>query len=474
MSALAHSSPHLEAPNNAVAKHARSRLPRLFPGYLLSTIALLAFAGGLMSTESDLIPFRFNGEFRFISTMFDGTAMAYWLFCVYRLHKVMAGVTHDRYPISPKKAFWLSFVPLYSMVWAVVWPNRLAHFLKEQNPSLRIATRWPGVLTLLALLFGAFGLRGFLLFAVMTYLNRKIKGEWKLARPLPLITKKQLDLAISAGLGAGFGLILCKAIQNFSQKHDKLHELIAITIVSVGIVKFIEPLAEWVRNAFKLNHPHTAHGNRPWIFKAAILLAVLFSSFSHELLDKQIHENTSEAVRLMVAMLLVSGTITYSWVRGARCKPARAARWGFLSGGGIALVLLLALWQEPTSIKQQSPSQRNQEIGEGAAGPISVPLIIGAEVGSVRAVAIPLSLWALFGLIGGLAIDHRWLRGSVPGVVLSILIGAFILVLTFRFTASVGATEMALGTSAVLGWCLTLLIFPGSEIMLCKRVRSHT
>jgi hypothetical protein len=98
-----------------------------------------------------------------------------------------------------------------------------------------------------------------------------------------------------------------------------------------------------------------------------------------------------------------------------------------------------------------------------------VPLFIGNEVTSVRGIAIPLCLWALFGFAGGLAIDRGWRKGSVTGIVLSVLLSASLVISILRFTGSVNSTEIALGASAILGWCMTLLLFPSARTILRKQ-----
>lgn len=447
----------------------RLRLPRTWPGYVLSGISLVF---GVLSL-ADQKPLGEDTRLLFMAS--DAAVMVYWYFSVYRLQKILRIASHKRFRLSPGWAVIRFLVPLYGMIWSYQWPRRIARFLQAERSDLKISFRWPGVLVLLAMLLGALGLRGFLLFPVIGYLNRRVAQVVELEAPAPFLTRAQLDLATSAGLGAGFGLVLCQAIQDFFNKDasEMFREVGVVALVSVGVVKFIEPLGEWVRHAFLPEQHHAEPVARSWVFKAAVLMAIAFTGFSHEMIDEQIKGNPTAALRLLSAMLLVSGGITYAWVCGARCQPARAGRRGLISGAFIALVLLIALWTDPAKASHNlaDTPEAAEQVGK-VAGAVSASLFIGAEVRSVPGLAVPLGLWALFGLIGGLAIDRKWRKGSVSGVVLSVLITALVVIVALRLTGFVGSAEIALGASAVIGWCLALLLFPTSGRMLCPHAHS--
>lgn len=454
-------------------RRVRLRMPWILPGYLASAVsfvaalAMLAHFVGLRQFSSEKI-----AEVNLVRMAADSAALLYWIFGMYRLHKILRIASDKHFPLSPGWAVVRFFIPIYSLFWAYKWPNAMARFLQQERPDLRINLRWPGGLVLIATLLEILGIRGFVLFAVLSYLSRRAQQVVELEPTSPVLTKDQFDLATSAGLGAGFGLVLCQAIQEFSSKGwpDMLREVGVVALVAVGIVKFIEPLAEWVKHVFHVDHHHAAPAAQPWILRVAVLMAIAFSSFSHEMLDKQIDKNPSEALRLMAAMLLVTGGITYAWAAGARCRPARACRRGLISGAVIALILLAALWTDPAKAEQKLSAvpAAAQQAGKVSA-PVGVSLFIGAEVRSVREMAVPLCLWALFGLIGGLAIDRGWRNGSVSAVVLSVLIAALLVILVLRLVGYVGNGEITLGASAVLGWCLSLLLFPSAESLLRRQ-----
>ena len=456
----------------------RLRLPWTMPGYIAAMVslitALIIFADFLFGlSRRGWISRETMGSVMMVRLAAEAAAMMYWVFCMYRLHKILRIASEKRFHLSPGWAVVRFFVPVYSLIWSYQWPNRVARFMQQERPDLRIRTRLPGFIALGAMLLGFLGIRGFLLFFLLSYLSRRTAQVIEFEAIPPHLTRTQIDLATSAGLGAGFGLVLCQAIQEFSNKGwpEMLREIGVVAVVSLGIAKFIEPLAEWVKHAFQLEHHHNpvSVAARSWVLRVAVLMAIAFSSFSHEMLDKQVGGNPMQALRLVLAMLLVSGGITYAWTCGAHCHPSRACWRGLISGASIAALVLLVLWTDPASAERKiSDAPPQVRHASTISGPLGVSLFVGAEVSSPRDMAFPLCLWALFGLIGGLAIDRGWRNGKVSGIVLSVLVAALVVIVLVRLTDHVPSREIALGASAVLGWCLSLLLFPSAEALLHK------
>src|SRR6266404_4935842 len=340
----------------------------------------------------------------------------YWLFYVHRMHKVLAQATRCGYKVSPRRAVCFQLIPIFSWIWAVLWPNRMARFLKEAKPEMRVAVRWPGILMLIGVLLKFSNFRLFILFGVTAYLNRKIREVVVFNKAVRIARKQRLDLAMTAGLGAGFGLILCQAMQQFSQK--------------------------------------------PWLEQLRDVLVIVFSSFSHELLSAEISGKMWESVRTLSAMLIISGGITYAWSAGARRQ--RATQLGLLSGGGLAMLLILTLFiafdAQADAVQNSLSSSVQNQLMHGTMGPAVVPWIIGAQVNSLSSVAIPLLLWSILGLVGGLAIDRNWGGGSIWHVAMSVLGAALIVILALWLANFGNHKQIVLGAAAVLGWCLSLLI----------------
>src|ERR1044071_399227 len=128
--------PVLPPPPPPPLKKVSIRLPRMWIGYVLAAFSLLVEIPRWMNEGA---ADEGSATAALLANFFG---WVYWLFCVHRMHKVLARATYSSYPTTPRRAIWLQFVPLYNLIWAVKWPNRIAKFLKQTNPGLRIAVRW--------------------------------------------------------------------------------------------------------------------------------------------------------------------------------------------------------------------------------------------------------------------------------------------------------------------------------------------
>ena len=466
------------------------RLPRMGIGFTLAVIALGAEGGSFI----DKIPIEIAMMVRLLISFF---AWIYWMFCTFRIHKIMARATNGKYQVSPFGAIWPQFVPFYCWIWAVQWPRRLAKFLNTTKPELKMGLWWPGLILLFGSLAGSFlyvsCIHLFVMFGVGAYLNRKIRQVIPFTKTVPVARKEQFSLAWTTGLGAGFGVVLCQAGQEFFHNKtpgEQMRELLVITLVSLGIIKFVEPLAHWMRHAFRNEEHHQEEHHLPTVrsqvlmLRVVIFLALVFSSFSHELLDIQIKKDMWDAIRTLAAMLIISGGITYAWAAGTRRKRIRAGALGLISGGGLAITLIMVLFlafDSPVAAESGSRAHTTAPLDQVVPGtslisrsanqvlfhdPRLVPWLICSRLNRLSTVAANLLLWGILGLVGGLTIDRRWGGGSARHVALSVLTAALIVVLVLRFTKMANSNEIALGVSAVLGWCLSLLIYPGADAVL--------
>ena len=105
----------------------------------------------------------------------------YWLVCIHRIHKIMAELTHNRYPISPGEAAGYHLVPFYNLVWIFKWPIQLSEYLNQRGRVKMIAGGLIGTLILLSLLLrfvdGSIGM--LCMFAMLMYVSAKVKQHVK-------------------------------------------------------------------------------------------------------------------------------------------------------------------------------------------------------------------------------------------------------------------------------------------------------
>ena len=153
------------------------QLPKLWIGYLLSlatfigeAIALarnpqLAEAKGLIVPPLEIYLPAFVG-------------IVYWLVCVHRYHVILSKVPGWVHPISPNKAVWFHFIPVYNLVWVFRWPQPIAGFVNSRLQRLQMKEWVVGVGFLASLgcrLFVDAALGLALLFLTCTYISNNLK-----------------------------------------------------------------------------------------------------------------------------------------------------------------------------------------------------------------------------------------------------------------------------------------------------------
>ena len=118
-------------------------------------------------------------------------SLGYWLFCVHRLHKILAQLSHNRYSISPGEAVIKHFIPILSIIFIFQWPAALSEYINERGRVKMISGYVIGTMLLLSLLLrfvdGAFGTAA--LFGVTMYVSAKLK---KHVKTLKQVTADQL------------------------------------------------------------------------------------------------------------------------------------------------------------------------------------------------------------------------------------------------------------------------------------------
>lgn len=107
----------------------------------------------------------------------------YWLFCVYRFHKVLKEVSANRYPISGAEAVGKHFIPFYNLVWVFRWPNALSDYVNQRGRVKMASGNLLGVVLLLSMLTGRFldaGLGLSATFAIGMYISAKLRRHVEL------------------------------------------------------------------------------------------------------------------------------------------------------------------------------------------------------------------------------------------------------------------------------------------------------
>lgn len=140
----------------------RINLPKIWVGYVIA--AIMAYLVYLEVNASSSV---------FIWITIIG--VAYWFFCVYRIHNILDIITNFQYPISPSKAILGHFIPFYNIYWVFKWPNELANFVNRIVPTRGMAKGWSGIFLLLGGIMFSGVLGVVFIFGVLGYCNSKIR-----------------------------------------------------------------------------------------------------------------------------------------------------------------------------------------------------------------------------------------------------------------------------------------------------------
>jgi hypothetical protein len=149
-------------------------LPAVYPGFIIAAVFFVIVVLE-MKIDPDLVNKPEQTTLLTVLTALVGTA--YWLYCIYRIHSVLAAATGGSYPIGPRKAAGFQLIPFFNLYWTYVWLAQLTDYIARAG--VKVASRYllTGILLLgffTGQLFDAsVGL--VLIFSVVLYLRRKLQ-----------------------------------------------------------------------------------------------------------------------------------------------------------------------------------------------------------------------------------------------------------------------------------------------------------
>ena len=103
-------------------------------------------------------------------------ASFYWLYCIHRIHRILAELTNYRYPVEPGRAAARHVFPLYNLFWIIYWPVKLSNYLNARGRVTILSGYLIGAMLLLSVLlrFVDGAISTALLFGVTMYLSNKV------------------------------------------------------------------------------------------------------------------------------------------------------------------------------------------------------------------------------------------------------------------------------------------------------------
>ncbi len=454
-----------------------SSYPRMWPLLALALVALLFNFGSLLSdTKSDA-----GLGFLALAMFLRIAATCYWLFCVYRFHRILAEFSGHHYPISPGKAVLFQMIPVVGYFWSFRWTRTMAGLVNQRGPTQMRAVL-PGAALATAAFLGVLGslptvqllgtVRIVLLFATGVYLTRKLR----IALPAPELTAQnrlaQLKVAASVGIGSAFSLMLVSAIGELMHKDhaEAGKEILACTLVAIGMVVFLEPAFEMLRERIGLaeEHHHSIALHRPWRVRLAAVAIIALPSITHTLLHQEVENHMRACLQLLAAVLLGSGGVTYCWIVAARGHRSSAVRSGLLAAAFLGILLFYAAPGVTVEAANSAAHPSHLADFEGGTSAMFLSTVM-SEKDKFLAIVVPL---LLVGLAGGLAIDRK--RTCCVQRMALAIVGAAV-VSTLLLWAADKHHEIIPHLAYVpagAGWALALLVGPSSQIFAAQTAPS--
>lgn len=156
-------------------------LPRVWVGFLFAfAFFFLELVFVIMTFQQEEGPS--DAEWALAIGFIGLPGMIYWLFCVHRIHKILAEMTQGRYPISPGEAALKHLIPFYNLYWIFKWPGEFSDYLNRQRRVKMISGSLVGLMLLLSLLVyrlfdGAAGMAA--IFGLTMFMSSKLKAHIK-------------------------------------------------------------------------------------------------------------------------------------------------------------------------------------------------------------------------------------------------------------------------------------------------------
>jgi hypothetical protein len=165
-------------PASALAEH----LPKIWIGYLLC-VATFVDEAIFLAGHPELV----SGKL-FIPPLhlflLGFVSLVYWLVCIHKLHVILSLVPGWRHPISPARAVWFHFIPVYNLYWLYKWPRECANFVNWRMQGAVLQPRNAGLLMagsyVLCVLLGSLILVFFALSFVVAWTRRALNMPFRL------------------------------------------------------------------------------------------------------------------------------------------------------------------------------------------------------------------------------------------------------------------------------------------------------
>jgi len=512
------SHPSPPRPTGEELRPVAARFPQLGLGFVAAaTLIVLELAGGGLlgwakaaGTLNQKLP---NLKLLLLSgwAVYLG-GYGYWLWCVYRIHRLLAEATNSTYPVTARQAVAYQFIPIYNLVWNFNWPRRIADFVNRSHPTARMSGVWVGIVLLLAWILGSVdqGLQILVLFSVGAYLTHKLRPIMSSAVPLivssvvplsapaharlpvaaHLALPKEWILPAKAGAGATFGFLLCYGFLwltgqiALGAKANVAEECVKLFVVAVLLWFFVEPLFGLLGEllGFQEEHSPAQVGTLSRLVRFAIFVCVVIGS--HTVLEQTFahsYDRVGLVLRAMGLTFLFVG-LTYSLiVATGQSRFAGAA----LVGVGVPALAALGMVAFAVDFHYHPEPLGPNQVVAAAFGPEAVLLPQAAntpepeqkeEVGeiplpSAKDISVMLGGSVLLAFAGFFALRLNWGPKGVAGLVF--ITAALSAAVIYKYSL-LSRIHMFPGLWAAFWWCIGILAFCEDDLLRSPAVPAES
>jgi hypothetical protein len=173
---------HPQTSENSHTSDLAQHLPKVWIGYLLC-VATFVDEAIFFANHPEIVSLKF-----FLPPLhlflLGFLSLVYWLVSIHKLHVVLSLVPGWRHPISPGRAVWFHFIPVYNLYWLYKWPRECANFVNWRLQGSVLQPRNAGLFVLgsyvLSVLIGSLMLVFFSLSFVVTWIRRALTVPFRL------------------------------------------------------------------------------------------------------------------------------------------------------------------------------------------------------------------------------------------------------------------------------------------------------
>lgn len=259
----------------------------------------------------------------------------------------------------------------------------------------------------------------------------------------------QIGVAIDAGVASAYFLLIYQGVMHLAGWGAAIEFFAALLLVFLGIYRFLEPLLDHLRGAFGMSSEHAMPTSAKQQVRFWALGIIVVTGFLHGVMHDAIAKNPFGFLGGIVALLILPGGITYSWISGTQHSPSRAAFFGGMTGAAAGFLFFFSIW-----------------VLAGGKFPFANEFH-AVSVGDMLKYSLTQGLyWGMIGFAGGWAVDKRWGLRRSRSVALSIVGTVLLASFLCHVFLDASLSDILGDIIKVFGWALGLAFISSADKLL--------